>query len=230
MAEFLTSLPLFSLALTFCAFQVGAWCQKKTKSALCNPILVGAILVIGVLLLTGIDPEVYDKDTQGISWLLTPATVCLAVPLYRQLKVLKKDLPAILTGIVAGSVAGLISIFLLCKLFVLSKEFTVSLLPKSITTAIGTVLSEQNGGNITLTSVVIIITGVFGNLIGSAFCKLLRLKDPISQGVAIGTASHLGGTSKAFEMSPLVGAVSSLSLVVAGIFTALVFPLICNFI
>ncbi len=230
MADFLTALPLFSLALTFSAFQIGVWCQKKTKSALCNPILVGAILVIAVLLLTGIDPEVYEKDTQGISWLLTPATVCLAVPLYRHLKVLKKDLSAILTGIVAGSVAGLISVFFLCKLFALNEELTVSLLPKSITTAIGTALSEQNGGNAALTSVVIIVTGVFGNLIGSVFCKLLRLKDPISQGVAFGTASHLGGTSKATEIDPLAGAVSSLSLVIAGIFTALVFPFVCNFL
>ena len=230
MADFLTALPLFSLALTFCAFQVGAWLQKKTGSALCNPILVGAILVIAVLLITGIDPEVYENDTQGISWLLTPATVCLALPLYRQIKVLKKDLPAILTGIISGSVAGLACIILLCKLFDLNHELTVSLLPKSITTAIGTALASQNGGNTALTAVAIIITGVFGNLIGTSFSKLLKLDDPISQGVAFGTASHLGGTSKATEIHPITGAVSSLSLVVAGIFTAVVFPLICNFL
>ena len=228
MADFLTALPLFSLALTFCAFQIGAWLQKKTGSALCNPILVGAILVIAVLLITGIDPEVYEKDTQGISWLLTPATVCLALPLYRHIKVLKKDLPAIFTGIISGSVAGLACIFLLCKLFDLNHELTVSLLPKSITTAIGTALASQNGGNAALTAVVIIITGVFGNLIGTSFSKLLKLDDPISQGVAFGTAAHLGGTSKATEIHPITGAVSSLSLVVAGIFTAVVFPLICN--
>lgn len=230
MADFLTALPLFSLALTFCAFQVGTWCQKKTGSALCNPILVGAILVIAVLLITGIDPEVYEQDTQGIAWLLTPATVCLALPLYRHIHVLKKDLPAILTGIVAGSVSGLVCIFLLCKLFDLNRTLTVSLLPKSITTAIGTALSAKNGGNTALTSVVIIITGVFGNLIGVSFSKLLKLDDPISQGVAFGTASHLGGTSKATEIHPITGAVSSLSLVVAGIFTAVVFPLVCNFL
>ena len=230
MADFLTALPLFSLALTFCAFQIGAWCQKKTGSALFNPILVGAVLVIGVLLITGIDPEIYEKDTQGIAWLLTPATVCLALPLYRHIKVLKKDLPAILTGIVAGSVAGLVCIFLLCRLFDLNNELTVSLLPKSITTAIGTALASQNGGNTALTSVVIIITGVFGNLIGTSFSKLLKLDDPVSQGVAFGTASHLGGTSKATELHPITGAVSSLSLVVAGIFTAVVFPILCSFL
>lgn len=228
MADFLTALPLFSLALTFCAFRIGAWCQKKTGSALCNPILVGAALVIAVLLITGIDPEVYEKNTQGISWLLTPATVCLALPLYRHIKVLKKDLPAILAGITAGTVASLVCIFLLCKLFALNHELTVSLLPKSITTAIGTVLSSQNGGNAALTAVAIIVSGVFGNLIGVSFSKLLKLNDPISQGVAFGTASHLGGTSKATEIHPIAGAVSSLSLAVAGILTAVVFPLICK--
>ena len=226
MADFLTALPTFSLALTFCAFQIGTWCQKKTGSALFNPILVGSILVIGVLLITGIDPEVYDKGTQGISWLLTPATVCLALPLYQQIKILKKDLPAILTGIIAGSVVGLGSILIMCRLFGLNDELTVSLLPKSITTAIGTVLSSQNGGNAALTSVVIIITGVFGNLIGSAFAKVLKLDDPVSQGVAFGTSAHLGGTSRATELHPITGAVSSLSLVVAGIFVSVVFPFV----
>ncbi len=224
MADFLTALPLFSIVLTCGAFQIGAWCQKKTKSALCNPILVGAILVVAILLLTGIDPVVYEQDTQAISWLLTPATVCLAVPLYRQLKILKKNLPAILTGIVAGSVAGLGVIALMCKLFSLDRTLSVSLLPKSITTAIGMVLSAQNGGNDALTSVVIIITGVFGNLIGTTLCKILKLDDPVSQGVAFGTAAHLGGTSKATEISSLTGAVSSLSLVVAGILTTILFP------
>ncbi len=230
MADFLTALPLFSIVLTCGAFQIGAWCQKKTKSPLCNPILVGAILVIAVLLLTGIDPEVYEQNTQAISWLLTPATVCLAVPLHRQLKILKKNLPAILTGIVAGSVAGLVAILLMCKLFALDRTLSVSLLPKSITTAIGMVLSEQNGGNAALTSVVIIITGVFGNLIGSTLCKILKLDDPISQGVAFGTASHLGGTSKATELGSLTGAVSSLSLVVAGILTTVLFPFVLKFL
>ena len=230
MADFLTSLPMFSLVLTFCAFQVGAWCQKKTGSAIFNPILVGSILVIGVLLITGIDPEVYDKGTQGISWMLTPATVCLALPLYQQIKILKSDLPAILAGIIAGTVTSIVCVFFMCKLFCLNYELTVSLLPKSITTAIGAVLSSQNGGNPTVTSVVIIITGVFGNLIGSAFAKILKLKDPVSQGVAFGTSSHLGGTAKANELHPITGAVSTLSLVVAGILVAVLFPIVCQFL
>ena len=230
MAEFLTGLPLFGLALTFGAFQIGLWCQKKTRSALCNPILIGALLVIGVLLLTGIQPEVYDAQMAGISWLLTPATVCLAVPLHRHLKALKKSLPAMIAGVLAGTVTSLVCILLMCGLFALDRQFTVSLLPKSITTAIGIVLAEQNGGIPTLTFVAILITGILGNLAGSTLCKILHLTDPVSQGVAFGTASHLVGTTRATELDPIAGAVSSLSLVVAGIVTALIFPLICNFI
>lgn len=227
MADFLMGLPLFSLALTFAAFRVGLWCQKKTKSPLVNPILIGAALVVAALLLLDLDPEAYVDATEGISWLLTPATVCLAVPLYRQIKVLKKSLPAMLAGIIAGAIISLVVVLLLCGLFALDRHLTVSLLPKSITSAIGMPLSEQSGGNSSLTSVVILITGVLGNLIGPTLCKILKLTDPISQGVAFGTASHLGGTSKATEIDPLTGAVSSLSLVVAGIVSALIFPLFC---
>ena len=228
MTDFLCSLPLFCLALTFGAFQVGLWCQKKTKSALCNPILIGAALVVGILLLTGIDPEMYAAGNAGLSWLLTPATVCLAVPLYRQLKTLKKNLPAILLGVVCGSLTSLAVISILCGLFALDKQLSVSLLPKSITAAMGIVLSGNFGGIESLTSVVILITGILGNAIGSSLCKLLHLTDPVSQGVAFGTASHIVGTSRASEISPLSGAVGGLSLVISGIFTALIFPIICS--
>ena len=225
MADFLMGLPLFSIALTFAAFQAGAWIQKKTKSPLFNPILIGAALVIGVLLLTNIDPGDYVAATDSITWLLTPATVCLAVPLYRQIKVVKKSLPAILIGIFTGVITSLLTVFLLCMLFRLDRHLSVSLMPKSITTAIGLALSEQNGGNPTLTSIVIVVTGVFGNLIGPSLCKIFKLTDPISQGVAFGASAHLGGTSKATEMDPLAGAVSSLSLVASGVISSVIFPI-----
>ncbi|MBR4016375.1 MAG: LrgB family protein [Oscillospiraceae bacterium] len=224
----LSSLSLFHVALTLVAFAIGLWCQKKTRLALCNPILIGAVLVITVLLVTGIDPQSYAEGTDGLSWLLTPATICLAVPLYQQLKALKKNLPAILTGIFAGAVTSLVVVFLLCKLFSLDRQITVSLLPKSITSALGMELSEQNGGVPSLSLVVIILTGILGNLLGVTLCKILRLSDPVSQGVAFGTSSHLGGTSKATELDTLTGAVSSLSLVSAGIITTFLFPLVCK--
>ena len=226
MAEFLEGISLFPIVLTLGSFQFGLWCNRKVKHALCNPLLIATIISITVLAITGFDLQVFQSGTAGISWLLTPATVCLAVPLYEQLKVLKKHLPAIVAGIVAGVAASLVSIFLLCKLFRLEDVVTISLLPKSITTAIGLALTEQSGGITALTTFAIVITGILGNLTGSALCKLLKISDPIAQGVGFGTASHVIGTSRAMEVDPLTGAVSSLSLAVAGILTALVFPLI----
>lgn len=227
MAEFLESIPLFPIVLTLGAYQVGLWCRKKWKNPLCSPLLIAVILVIGVLLATGFSTERYTEGTQVISWLLTPATVCLALPLYEQLKALKKSLPAILIGIAAGTVTSLAVVFGLCKLFGLDSQVTVSLLPKSITTAMGMVLSGENGGIESLTTAVIIVTGILGSLVGSVLCKLFKLDDEVAQGVAFGTASHVIGTSRAGELSPLTGAVSSLSLAVAGILTAVIFPLVC---
>lgn len=230
MAEFLESISLFPLVLTLGTYQVGLWCQKKVKHALCNPLLIAVILTIVILMFTGFDLQLYQSGVSGISWLLTPATVCLAVPLYEQLKVLKKHLPAILVGICAGVAASLISILVMCKLFQLDNVLTISLLPKSITTAIGLALAEQSGGITALTTIAIIITGILGNLSGSALCKLLKISDPIAQGVGFGTASHVIGTSRAMEIDPLIGAVSSLSLAVAGILTAVLFPVMLMFL
>lgn len=226
MTDFLSGISLFPLVLTLGSYQIGLWCQKKTRSALCNPLLIASLLCIGVLLLFGIDPQVYQTGTAGISWLLTPATVCLAVPLYEQLKVLKSHLAAILTGIAAGVFTSLVSVFLLCRVFSLDSVITLSMLPKSVTTAIGLALTESADGIPALTSAAIVITGILGNLTGSFLCKALKITDPIAQGVGFGTASHVIGTSRATEIDPLAGAVSSLSLAVAGIFTALLFPLV----
>ena len=221
---------LFSLVLTFGAFQLGLWCQKKLKTPLCNPVLIATILIIGFLLLTGYPNETYQSGTSPFQWLLTPATVCLALPLYRQLKILGKNLWAILSGIAAGTVTSLLSVFLMAKAFRLDDAMLYTLFPKSITTAMGMALAEQLGGIPSITAAVIIVTGILGSLAGSMLCKLFRLKDPISQGVAFGTASHVIGTSRATELGALPGAVSSLSLAVAGILTAILLPIISMFL
>lgn len=224
MLEYLLSLSLLPMALTIGAFMLGAWVQKKTKCVAFNPIIIAVILIVGFMLLTKYPVENYQAGTKPISWFITPATVCLALPLYEQLKTLKKNLPAILVGVLAGTVTSLLVVFGMCLLFKTDRSITVSLLPKSITTAMGIVLSSQNGGIEALTAAVIIVTGIIGNLSGSLLCKIFRIKDPIAQGVAFGTASHVVGTSRANELSPLTGAVSSLSLATAGIFTAILFP------
>ena len=230
MTELLTGISLFPLVLTIGAYQIALWLRKKWNHPLCNPILLSVILVIAVLLLTGLPMETYQAGTAGIQWLLTPATVCLALPLYEHLKALKKSLPAILIGVVAGTLTSLISILVMCRLFGLSSQISVSVLPKSITTAMGIILSGQNGGIPALTTAAIISSGIMGSLLGTVFCKLLKLKDPIAQGVAFGTASHVIGTAKAAELGALQGSVGSLSLTVAGVLTAVLFPLACTFL
>ena len=230
MYELFNGVSLLALLLTFGAYQIGLWCRKKLQTPLVNPLLIAVILVGAFLLLTGTPLEVYEAGTAGISWLLTPATVCLALPLYQQVKILRKNLPAILTGVAAGTVTSLIFIALLCHLFGLDRQLSVSLLPKSITTAMGMVLSQQSGGIGALTAAAIIITGILGSLLGDILCKLLKITHPIAQGVALGTASHVIGTSKANELGSLQGAVSSLSLACAGILTAVLFPSACLFL
>ena len=228
MNEFLSQLPLFSLVLTIGAYQIGLFFQKKCKTPLCNPLLISVALVVGVLLVTGFSVETYQADMKIFSWLITPATVALAVPLYQQMQKLRKNLPAILAGVAAGAVTALASVFALCALFSLDKQTTISLLPKSVTVAIGLAISKQNGGIEALTSLVIGFTGILGSVIGPMLCKLLRLKNPIAQGVAFGTSAHVIGTAKASELGSIQGAVSSLSLAVAGILTAVLFPFVVS--
>ena len=172
----------------------------------------------------------YLAGTDKMGWLITPATVALALPLYEQLKKLKGQLTAILAGVIAGAVSSLILISGTCLLFALPREITVSLLPKSITTAMAMVLAEQSGGISSIAAGGVAITGLVGCVFGPVLCKLFRFKDPISQGVAYGTASHVIGTSRVMEINPLSGAVSTLSLVVAGVLTAIFIPIVCAFI
>lgn len=225
MAEFLESISLLPVLLTLGAYQVGLWCRKKWDHPIVNPLLIAVILIIGFLLATGVSNETYQEGVKGISWLLTPVTVCLAVPLYEQVRQLKKNLPAILAGVAAGAVTSLAFVLFMGWLLKLDTQLTVSLLPKSATSAMSMVLSEQAGGIGTLTAAVSILSGVQGALMGTGLCKLLKLTDPIAQGVALGTASHVVGTTKATEMGALQGAVSSLSLAVSGILTAIFMPL-----
>lgn len=214
---------LFAVFLTLGAYEIGRAIQKKTKLTVANPLLLAILIVIIALKLFGIDNEMYQENVTTISFLLTPATVCLAIPLYRQLQILKKNLFGILVGIASGTIVSIVSIYLMSKAFEISDKMTVSLLPKSITTAMGIVLSEQADGYVALTAIAIVITGILGNIFGELFAKLFRITDPIAKGVAYGTSAHIIGTAKATEIGELTGAVSSLSLVIAGLMTALFF-------
>ena len=222
----LLKLELTSVLLTLLAYQAGLWLQKKTKSPICNPILIGVVLVLGFMGLTGLENGTYQTANVRLSWLMTPATVCLAIPMYEQVQVLKKNWQAMAAGIAAGALSCLVLVLLFGMVFRFEPALTISLLPKSVTSAIGVPLSGLNGGIQSITTAAIILTGILASVMGPMLCKLFRLKDEISRGVAFGTAGHVIGTAKANELSPLTGAVSSLSLVVAGLLTALVMPLL----
>ena len=168
-----------------------------------------------------IEYKVFNESAKYLSYLLTPATICLAVPLYEQFELLKKNYKAILAGIGSGVVMSLVSVWALANLFRLDYASYVTFLPKSITTAIGMVISDELGGYVALTVVVIIITGVLGSMIAESVCKLFKIEEPIAKGIGIGTASHAMGTTKAMEMGDVEGAMSSLSIVVAGILTVI---------
>ena len=221
MKEFLSESIIFGAVFSLAAYEIGLLMKKKFKLAILNPLLIGTICVIGFLLIFRIDYEEYNEGAKYISYLLTPATVCLAVPLYEQLSLLKKNFMAVAVGILSGVLASLVSVLALAKLFDLNHQQYVTLLPKSITTAIGMGVSEELGGLVTITVAVIVITGILGNVIAEFICKIFKIHEPIAKGLALGTASHAIGTAKAMEMGQIEGAMSSLAIAVAGLLTVI---------
>lgn len=221
MKSLLENTIFFGAVISFLAYELGLILKKKFKMSLFNPLLIAIICVMGILTVFQIDYEQYEEGGKYISYLLTPATVCLAVPLYQQMGLLKKNLKAVLGGILSGVAASLVSVFLLAKLFGLSHEHYVTLLPKSITTAIGMGVSEELGGIVTITVAVIIITGVLGNMIAEIVYKIFKIDDPIAKGLALGTSAHAVGTAKAMELGEVEGAMSSLAIAVSGLITVI---------
>ena len=224
MINFIENSLFFGAALSLAGYEVGLLLKKKFKMALFNPLLIAILCVMGMLQFMQVDYKTYNAGGQYISYLLTPATVCLAVPLYRQLTLLRKNLKAVVIGIVSGVLASIFA-----KLFGLSHSEYVTLLPKSITTAIGMGVSEELGGLVTITVAVIIITGVLGNVIAEAVLKVAKIEEPIAKGLALGTSAHAIGTSKAMELGPVEGAMSSLAIAVAGLLTVIAASVFAGF-
>jgi lrgB family protein len=219
MSNFLSNSIFFGVLLCLLSYQAGVFLRQKTKIAAFNPLLISIIIVIFVLVMFNIKFEDFYKGSKYISFLLTPATVALAIPLYSKLTLLKSNFKAIMSGLIAGVLTSLISIFVMSLLFGLSHENYVSMLPKSITTAIGIGVSEELGGVSTITTAVIIVTGVFGNVSADIVYKIFNITNPIAKGIGLGSSAHAIGTSKALEMGETEGAMSSLSIAVAGIIT-----------
>ena len=228
--ELFSQSQYWAIFISIIAYLAGIWLKNKTRIAILNPLLVSAGVVIAFLAASGIEYEQYKQGASYLSWLLTPATVCLAIPLYRQLHLLKKHAAAVVVGITSGVITSAVSIFLMSKLMGLSHVYYVTLLPKSITTAIGMGVSEEAGGIVSLTVMSIVITGVLGNIVGESVLKLFGIRHPVAKGLAMGTSAHAVGTAKALEMGEIEGAMSSLSIAVAGLMTVVVVPLVAGLI
>lgn len=221
MSEFFIESLFFGVVLSILGYEIGLFFKKKLKLAIFNPLLLAVIFVMLTLWLFRIDYGTYEQGAKYLSYLLTPATVCLAIPLYQQFELLKNNWRAVLAGTLSGAVSSMLCVYALSLLFGLSHDQYVTLLPKSITTAIGIGVSEELGGAATITVAAIIVTGIFGNMVAEGVCHLFRIGSPIAKGLAIGTASHAIGTSKAMEMGEVEGAMSSLAIVVSGLFTVI---------
>lgn len=230
MKELLCDSVFFGVLISVVTYEMGVFIKKKWKLAIFNPLLLSVLSVMGILVLLQVDYDVYYEGAKYLSYLLTPATVCLAVPLYEKYELLKQYAGAILGGILAGVLTSLVSILACAWVFGFTHEQYVTMLPKSITTAIGMGVSEELGGMVTITVAVIIITGVLGNMMAEVVLKVFHIEEAVAKGIAIGSASHAIGTVKAMELGEVEGAMSSLSIAVAGLLTVVGASVFAGFI
>ena len=214
----------FGVLLRLGSYGIGMWLKRLTGWGLMNPLLVSIVLVIAALQLIDLDYDHYNQGADIITYLLTPSTICLAVPLHEQMQLLKHNIKAVMVGIVTGVLSRMVAILLLAVLLNLDHTSYVTFLPKSITTAIGIGVSQELGGYVSISVAVIIITGVIGGIFAEKWFKLLRITEPIARGIALGASAHAIGTAKAMELGPVEGTMSSLSIVVCGIVTVAVAP------
>ena len=224
MNDFVQSSAMFGVVISLVGYEIGIWIQRKSKLQYMNPLLVSIILVMLFLKIGDIDYSSYQNSAKYLSYLLTPATVCLAIPMYEKLQLLKKNIGAIFGGVFIGTVTSLLLVFGIAILCNMTKTEYITLLPKSITTAIGMGVVEKSGGYIAIIVPVIILTGISGNVTAEWGCKVFKITNPIAKGVAIGTSAHALGTARAIEMGKIEGAMSSLAIVVAGIMTVILAP------
>lgn len=230
MNEFFLNSAYFGIVLSLLCYWIALKISEKVKSTLCNPLLVASAMIIGILLLLGIEYETFDQGAAYLTYLLNPATVCLAVPLYRQFQVLKSNTKAIFLGIASGCFACMVTVAGLAAVFALTPELTLSLLPKSITTAIAIGLTEEIGGLSAVTVACVIFTGIFGACTASVVFKIFKIQEPVAQGLAAGASAHAIGTSRALELGEIQGAMSSLAIVVTGIMTVICVPIVAGFL
>ncbi len=220
----------FGVALTLAAYETGVYLQKRTKIKVLSPIITGALIIIGVLLIFDIDYENYKLGGSIVSFFIGPATVSFAIPLYKNLKIFRENLVGILLGILGGLLTGLFSVVFLANLFGINEQIKLSMLPKSVTSAIGYAVSNMIGGVPEITIVLILVAGVTGYVSSEYIFKLLKIDDPIIKGITLGTNSHVTGTAKALELGEKEGALSSAAITIAGVIMVFLVPLFIKLI
>lgn len=230
MREFLMNSAYFGAIISLFSYFIGDYFKRKTKIALISPLLISVGITIIILIVLDIPYVNYQLSTKFLHNLLTPVTVCLAVPLYEKLQLLKNNKAAIFTGIISGIITSAFTVLLIALIFRLENSEYVTLLPKSITTAIGVGLSEKLGGMASITAPLIVITGIMGAILAPVVFRIFKISDPVAKGIALGTASHAIGTSKAFEYGETEGAMSSLSIAVSGLLTVIAAPIFATLI
>lgn len=228
MVDFIIGSGYWALVLTAAVFLLARVIRAKTGLAVLNPIPVAAIIIVFILCVCKLPNSAYQTGMNSVSWLLTPCTICLGIPLYAQFNQLRGNMKAIIAGMTAGTIASLALVVGTSLFFKLDKVTMISLLPKSVTTAIAIPLAESSGGIVALATAAVIFSGIFGAIAGEWMIKLFHIRDEIAKGVALGTSAHVVGTSKATELSEVCGAVSSLSLATAGILTSILYPFVLN--
>ena len=225
MSHFLSGSAYFGLLLSLAAYILGTFLNRKLKTPLLNPLLFAEIVTILVLLACRIDYDSYNQNADFLTWFLTPATICLAIPLHEQFGLLKKNYKAIAAGVLAGIIMNGTLVFLLARLLKMTHTEYVTFLPKSVTTGISLSLSEEYGGMVTITLISLVITGMFGNMFGEFILDKTGVREPVAKGIALGTASHAIGTAKAAEIGEAEGAMAGLAMTITGLLTvpALIF-------
>ena len=240
---FLSGSAAWGVLLTLAAFALGTLINKTTGKAIFNPLLLGSIFVILFLSLLNISYADYKASAAPVNYLLLPATISLAIPLYEKWDLLRENAAAIIAGISVGTLVSLGSVLALALAMGLTREQYATLLPKSVTTAISMDVAAELGGIAALTGAIVILTGIAaltgaiviltgiaGNLLAEVICKAFHITDPIAKGIGIGTSAHAVGTSKALQMGEVEGAMSGLSIAVAGVLTAVLCPFFVSFI
>ena len=228
--ERLSESLFFGMILSLLAYKIGFEIQKKYKKVFLNPLLIAIVLVIVFLLITGISYETYQYGAKYLSYFLTPVTVCLAVPLYKQMETLKKNMAAILISIAIGCVTHAGVLIAITTMFKMDKQLLMSVMSKSVTTAIALGVTNEIGGIQGITVIGVMVAGISGAVVGPTLLKLFHITEPVAQGLAMGSASHAIGTSKAIELGEIQAAMSSLAIVVTGILTVIIVPWVVSFL